>query len=138
MEEKNAMTEEGKKERMDDARPVPNRPTFQHSDMPAFQHSSIPTFHPSASPIGLIAGGGRLPFLVAAGARRQGLRVVCVGFGGYVDKPLADEVDAFYRVGVARPGSAQGADQHLVRVEERDQDPSRARDRCLHLRQRGH
>jgi DUF1009 family protein len=105
MEEKNAMTEEGKKERMDDARPVPNRPTFQHSDMPAFQHSSIPTFHPSASPIGLIAGGGRLPFLVAAGARKQGLRVICVGFGGYVDEPLTDEVDAFYQVGVSRPGS---------------------------------
>jgi DUF1009 family protein len=59
----------------------------------------------TSSPIGLIAGGGRLPFLVAAGARKQGLKVVCVGFTGYVDEPLADEVDAFYHVGVARPGS---------------------------------
>ena len=55
--------------------------------------------------VGLIAGGGRLPFLVAAGARNHGLRVVCVGLSGYVDKPLAGEVDAFYRVAVARPGS---------------------------------
>jgi DUF1009 family protein len=55
--------------------------------------------------VGLIAGGGRLPFLVAAGARRQGLRVVCVGFAGYVDEPLADEVDTFYSVAIARPGS---------------------------------
>ena len=55
--------------------------------------------------IGLIAGGGRLPFLVAAGARRHGLRVVCVGLAGYVDEPLAGEVDAFYPVAVARPGS---------------------------------
>ena len=55
--------------------------------------------------VGLIAGGGRLPFMVAAGARKQGLRVVCVGFTGYVDEPLADAVDAFYHVGVARPGS---------------------------------
>jgi len=55
--------------------------------------------------VGLIAGGGRLPFLVAAGARKHGLSVVCVGFAGYVDEPLADEVDAFYRVSVARPGS---------------------------------
>jgi len=55
--------------------------------------------------VGLIAGGGRLPFLVAAGARRKGLRVVCVGFAGYVDGPLADEVDTFYPVAIARPGS---------------------------------
>ena len=55
--------------------------------------------------IGLIAGGGRLPFMVAAGARRAGLRVVCVGLDGYVDEPLAAEVDVFYPVAVARPGS---------------------------------
>ena len=55
--------------------------------------------------VGLIAGGGRLPFMVAAGARRQGLRVVCVGLAGYVDDPLAGEVDVFYPVAVARPGS---------------------------------
>jgi len=67
------------------------------------QESTI--YNQTSSPIGLIAGGGRLPFLVAAGARKQGLRVVCVGFTGYVDEPLADAVDAFYPVGVARPGS---------------------------------
>jgi hypothetical protein len=55
--------------------------------------------------VGLIAGGGRLPFLVAAGARRHGLKVVCVGLAGYVDEPLAGEVDTFYPVAVARPGS---------------------------------
>jgi DUF1009 family protein len=55
--------------------------------------------------VGLIAGGGRLPFMVAAGARSQGLKVICVGFTGYVDEPLAHEVDTFYHVGVARPGS---------------------------------
>ena len=55
-------------------------------------------------PIGLIAGGGRLPFMVAAGARKAGHRVVCVGLGGYVDPPLANEVDVFYDVAVARPG----------------------------------
>ncbi len=55
--------------------------------------------------IGLIAGGGRLPFMVAAGARRHGLRVVCVGLDGYVDEPLAGAVDVFYPVAVARPGS---------------------------------
>ncbi|HNS21748.1 MAG TPA: UDP-2,3-diacylglucosamine diphosphatase LpxI [Sedimentisphaerales bacterium] len=55
--------------------------------------------------VGLIAGGGRLPFMVAAGARRRGLRVVCVGLAGYVDEPLAREVDVFQPVAVARPGS---------------------------------
>ena len=52
--------------------------------------------HEPSSPVGLIAGGGRLPFMVAAGARRQGLQVACVGLTGYVDEPLAGEVDAFY------------------------------------------
>jgi len=55
--------------------------------------------------VGLIAGGGRLPFMVAAGVRSRGLRVVCVGLAGYVDDPLAREVDVFYPVAVARPGS---------------------------------
>ena len=54
--------------------------------------------------IGLIAGGGRLPFMVAAGARKAGYHVVCVGLADYVDRPLADEVDVFYEASVARPG----------------------------------
>jgi DUF1009 family protein len=58
----------------------------------------------NAKTIGLIAGGGRLPFLVAAGARRQGIRVVCVGFADYVEESLAGEVDVFYHVSIARPG----------------------------------
>jgi len=55
--------------------------------------------------VGLIAGGGRLPFLVAAGAKKHGLQVVCVGLSGYVDESLACEVDMFYHAAVARPGS---------------------------------
>ena len=54
--------------------------------------------------LGLIAGGGRLPFLVAAGARKAGLRVICVGLVGNAEHSLADEVDVFYRVAIARPG----------------------------------
>jgi UDP-2,3-diacylglucosamine hydrolase len=53
--------------------------------------------------LGLIAGGGRLPFLVAEGARRAGLTVVCVGFADIVEPALADRVDIFYFVSVARP-----------------------------------
>lgn len=55
--------------------------------------------------MGLIAGGGRLPFMVAAGARRAGRRVICVGLLDYVEPDLADQVDVFYGASVARPGS---------------------------------
>jgi len=55
--------------------------------------------------VGLIAGGGRLPFMVAAGARKAGHKVICVGLAGYAEPALADEVDVFCQAGVARPGS---------------------------------
>lgn len=55
--------------------------------------------------LGLIAGSGRLPFLVACGARDAGLRVICVSMGKSADPSLADEVDTFYRAGLARPGA---------------------------------
>jgi len=55
--------------------------------------------------LGLIAGGGRLPFLVACGAKQSGLKVICVGLAETTEHKLADEVDVFYRVGIARPGS---------------------------------
>jgi hypothetical protein len=55
--------------------------------------------------IGLIAGEGRLPFMIAAGARRAGLKVVCAGLAGSVDAAIANEVDVFYPVPLARPGN---------------------------------
>jgi DUF1009 family protein len=55
--------------------------------------------------LGLIAGEGRLPFLVAAGAKEAGLKVVCVGLAETAESSLADEVDVFYRVALARPGA---------------------------------
>jgi len=55
--------------------------------------------------LGLIAGEGRLPFLVAGGAKRAGLRVVCLGLGETAEKSLAGEVDIFYKVALARPGT---------------------------------
>ncbi|MHC4477329.1 MAG: LpxI family protein [Planctomycetota bacterium] len=54
--------------------------------------------------LGLIAGQGRLPFLVAAGARRAGLKVICVGLVDNAEPNLAEAVDVFYRVAIARPG----------------------------------
>ncbi len=55
--------------------------------------------------LGLIAGEGRLPLLVAKGAKEAGLKVVCVGLAGNVEPALADEVDVFYKVALARPGA---------------------------------
>ncbi len=55
--------------------------------------------------LGLIAGGGRLPFMVASGAKKAGLKVVCVGLSDSPEPTLADEVDVFYRVAVSRPGA---------------------------------
>lgn len=55
--------------------------------------------------VGLIAGEGRLPFLVAAGARRAGLKVICVGLADNAEEALANEVDVFYKVPIARPGA---------------------------------
>lgn len=55
--------------------------------------------------VGLIAGEGRLPFLVAAGAKRAGLKVVCVGLADNVEASLASKVDIYYEAAIARPGS---------------------------------
>ena len=55
--------------------------------------------------IGLIAGEGKLPFLVAVGAKQAGLRVICVGLVDNVEPTLVGEVDVFYTAAIARPGS---------------------------------
>jgi UDP-2,3-diacylglucosamine hydrolase len=57
-----------------------------------------------AGPLGLIAGAGSFPFLVAEGARRQGRRVVIVGLRGFAEPGLRNLADAFYWSGVARLG----------------------------------
>ena len=54
--------------------------------------------------IGLIAGEGRLPFLIAQGVRKAGLKLVCIGLVGSVDESLAQESDVYYEAAVARPG----------------------------------
>ena len=55
-------------------------------------------------PLGLIAGEGVFPILVARGARAAGRRVVCVALDGCAWPQLRDEVDRFSWVGVARLG----------------------------------
>ena len=41
------------------------------------------------SPLGLIAGAGRLPHAVAAGARRRGRRVAAIALEGITDAGIA-------------------------------------------------
>lgn len=55
--------------------------------------------------LGLIAGAGRLPFLVASGVKKAGLKVICVSLGDMAERSLADEVDVFNIVAIARPGA---------------------------------
>ncbi len=59
---------------------------------------------PTDPPLGLIAGAGRLPFLIAEGARRAGRRLAVVGLRGFADPTLAETADSFAWAGVVRPG----------------------------------
>jgi hypothetical protein len=54
--------------------------------------------------LGLIAGQGRLPFLVADGARKAGFKVICAGLADNADPGLAEHVDTFFYGAIARPG----------------------------------
>ena len=54
--------------------------------------------------VGLIAGQGRLPLLVARGIREAGSRVVCVGLHGQYDLQLRSMCDEFTDVGLVRIG----------------------------------
>jgi DUF1009 family protein len=54
--------------------------------------------------IGLIAGGGRFPLLVADSARRRGMRVVAVAHKGETLAELADKVDKITWIGLGQFG----------------------------------
>ena len=56
------------------------------------------------TPLGLIAGEGIFPVLVARGARAAGRKVVCVGLAGSAWPQLRAECDEFHWVGVSRLG----------------------------------
>jgi len=53
-------------------------------------------------PLGLLAGNGRFPFLVAQEARKIGRRVVVVAFNGEADPALEQAVDSFHWVFVGQ------------------------------------
>ena len=56
-------------------------------------------------PIGLIAGEGVFPFLVARGARAAGREIVCVALAGSASPELQRECDRFNWVSIVRLGS---------------------------------
>jgi DUF1009 family protein len=55
-------------------------------------------------PLGLIAGEGAFPLLVARGAHQAGRRVVCCAFAGHASPDLRKECDRFQWVGITRIG----------------------------------
>src|SRR5262245_52581051 len=61
--------------------------------------------HREPSPLGLIAGNGRFPFLVAAAARRSGRRVVAAAIREEAFPELAGAVDEIHWVGLGQLGS---------------------------------
>jgi UDP-2,3-diacylglucosamine hydrolase len=54
--------------------------------------------------LGLIAGEGEFPILVARGAKAAGLRVACASLGGFARPELAEVVDVNASVGLMRLG----------------------------------
>ncbi len=54
--------------------------------------------------LGIIAGSGRFPFMVADGARNSGCRVTVIGLRGFADPELVHYADVFRWAGLARPG----------------------------------
>jgi hypothetical protein len=59
---------------------------------------------PKPQPVGLIAGSGRPPFLVAQGIRKAGRPVVIVGLQDHASPRLAYEADEFCWAGLTRMG----------------------------------
>ena len=63
---------------------------------------TVPPGDDTSRPVGLIAGGGRLPFLVAEGVKRAGRQLAVVGLRGSVDMELRKLADRFSTAGIAR------------------------------------
>ncbi|MFN0011387.1 MAG: LpxI family protein [Phycisphaerales bacterium] len=65
----------------------------------------LPDSPPPPTPIGLIAGGGRLPIIIAEGLRSAGHPVHGLGLLGQFDPLLPALCDSFRTVGVLRVGT---------------------------------
>lgn len=71
----------------------------------------------ATSPVGLLAGWGRYPVVVAEALRRQGCQVVCAGLRHHADdKALREVCDQFKWVGIARMNAiVRHFDRHGVK-----------------------
>jgi DUF1009 family protein len=58
----------------------------------------------TAGRIGLIAGWGRFPIVVAEALKRQGFEVHCIALKQHADEQLRDICDGYYECGVPRLG----------------------------------
>src|SRR5262245_22036050 len=58
-----------------------------------------------APKIGLVAGWGHYPLVVAQALKAQGYEVHCIGLKNHVDAAIAGVCDSFALSGVARMGS---------------------------------
>ncbi|MEL7473162.1 MAG: UDP-2,3-diacylglucosamine diphosphatase LpxI [Planctomycetota bacterium] len=64
----------------------------------------LPDPPPAPAPIGLIAGGGRLPHTIARHLAAEGRPVHALGFTGHYDEDLPALCDSFQTVGLLRVG----------------------------------
>jgi DUF1009 family protein len=78
-----------------------------------------PALSPSTNDrrLGIIAGSGAFPFMVARGARQAGCHVTIVGLRGFADPALAEVADVFRWAGIARTG-------RWIRILKRQQSDS--------------
>jgi DUF1009 family protein len=74
---------------------------------PIVNHQS-PIINPNEV-IGIIAGGGRFPLMVAESARKQGHRIVAVAHRGDTDPALADRVDHIVWINLGKFGQLMSA-----------------------------
>lgn len=56
--------------------------------------------------VGLLAGWGRFPYIIAESLQRQGVRVVCLAASGHAEPELAEVCDHFEWVGLCKFGRA--------------------------------
>ncbi len=60
---------------------------------------------PPGTAVGIIAGSGRFPLLIARKAKEKGLKVVICGLRGNTDPALADQADAFTMLPIGQFGT---------------------------------
>jgi DUF1009 family protein len=74
----------------------------------------------ATTPLGLVAGEGIFPVLIARGAHAAGRKVVAAAFGGFAWPELKTEVDVFKWVGFVRVGQwirllrSQGCEEAII------------------------